>query len=307
MKAVVYETYGAPEVLELKEVDKPIPKANELLIKVKASSVSAGAVLMRRGAYPGSKIFTFILRLMAGLFKPRKQILGYEVSGIVEAVGHAVTKFSVGDEVFGTTTGLKAGSYAEYVCVPETWRSGVIAKKPKELSFEEAATLPVGGMTAMYLLDKTTINEEDEVLVYGASGSVGTNAIQLAKYYGAKVTAVCSKANEELVRSIGADYVIDYKKQDFRDSNKKYDVIFEAVGLTKAAENKKRLNPDGFYTSIKTPTKEKTEHLNTLAKLAKEGKIKVVIDQVLPMDDIVKAHTYVDKGHKKGNLAIKIS
>ena len=190
MKAIVYTEYGSPDVLKLKEVEKPVPKDNEILVKVFASSVTSGLAFIRKGQHPDSKLFTLILRLMLGFKKPRKSILGYELAGVIESIGKNVKLFMTGDQVFGTTTGLKMGSYAEYVCLPEEWKSGVVAKKPVNMTFEEAAAIPIGAMTALYILKKANIRREKKVLVYGASGSVGTYLVQLARNSGAEVTAV---------------------------------------------------------------------------------------------------------------------
>jgi len=307
MKAIVYSEYGSPDVLKLKDVDKPIPNENEILVKVNASTVTAGTMLMRIGKHPYSKIFTVLLRLMSGVRKPKKTILGYEVAGIVESVGKDVKGFNIGDEIFGTTTGLKAGAYAEYVCLPENWNAGVVAKKPANLTFEEAAAVPIGGMTALYLLNKANIKKGAKVLIYGASGSVGSYAVQLAKYFGAEVTGVCSAANLELVKSIGADNVIDYTKEDYAQSGMFYDVIFDAVGKTSKSQGKRALKDKGSYLTINTPTSEKTENLLLLKELCEAGDIKPVIDKCYALEQTSDAHRYSDTGHKKGNVVITIS
>lgn len=202
MKAIVYKKYGPPDVLHLEEVEKPAPKDNEMLVKVKATTVSSGVLWARTGKHPDSKLFTLAVRMMFGLTKPKKTILGYEVSGNVEAVGKDVRQFKEGDQVFGTTTGLGAGAYADYVCLPEKWKQGVVAKKPANMTHEEAAAVPIGGMAALFLLRKANIQREQKVLIFGASGSVGTYAVQIARYHlGAIVTGVCSTSNLELIRS----------------------------------------------------------------------------------------------------------
>ena len=306
MKAIIYERYGPPEVLMMKEVEKPIPKDNELLIKVHATTISFGVMIARSGRHPDSKFFTFASRLMFGLRKPRKNILGYEFAGEVKEVGKNVTLFKKGDQVFGTTTGLKVGAYAEYVCVPEEWKQGVVAIKPTNLSYEEAAAVPIGGMTSLYILKKAHIQKGHKVLIYGASGSLGSFAVQLAKYFGAKVTAVCSPKHLEWVKALGADKVIDYTREDFTDSGQIYDLAFEAVGKISSSLCKRVLKEDGTYLTSKSPTKEITENLIFLKEIIEEGKLKPAIDKTYLMEQIVEAHRYVDKGHKKGNVVIKI-
>lgn len=308
MKAIVYTQYGPPEVLQLAEVEKPEPKDNEILVKVYASSVTSGTRWARTGTHPDSKFFTLAVRIVFGLTKPKIPILGYEFSGAVEAVGKDVTLFKQGDQVIGTTTGLKAGAYAEYVCLPEAWKQGVVATKPPNLTHEEAAALPIGGMTAHFLLDKANIQPGQKVLIYGASGSVGTFAVQLAKnHYGAEVTGVCSTSNIEMVSSLGADKVIDYTQEDFTQSSERYDVIFDAAGKISAAQAKPVLKESGKFITVKSPTSEKTETLNLLKKLAEAGKIESAIDRRYPLEETAEAHRYVDNGHKKGNVVITVA
>jgi NADPH:quinone reductase-like Zn-dependent oxidoreductase len=308
MRAVVYDQYGPPNVLRLKELEKPCPKDNEILIKIHAATVTSGDVRLRSSDFP--PLFWLPARIIFGLFKPKKKILGHELAGTVEEIGKSVTKYKVGDEVFGTTTMLKTGSYAEYICLPQEWKNGVVAQKPENLSFKEAAALPVGAMTAMFLLEKASqslgIKTGQKVLVYGASGSVGSYAVQLAKQQGAKVTAVCSGSNVEMVKSLGAGKVIDYKKEDYSEGKEKFDIVFDAVGKTTKAKAKKVLNAEGKFVTIKMLTTEKTQNLERIKELAEHGKLKPFIDKTFKLDEIVNAHKYVDSGRKRGNVVIDI-
>jgi NADPH:quinone reductase-like Zn-dependent oxidoreductase len=306
MKAVVYTEYGPPDVLRLQDVEKPAPKTNEVLVKVYASTVSSGVLWARSGKHPDSKIFTVALRLMFGVRKPKKIILGYEFSGEVEAAGEEVKRFLEGDKVFGTTTGLMNGAYAEYVCIPEEWKQGVIAKNPVNVGYEEAAAVPIGGMTALHILRSGNIQKGQRVLIYGASGSVGTYAVQLARYFGAEVTGVCSTANMEMVRSLGADRVIDYTRENFAENGEVYDVVFDAVGKISRARSRAALKEKGTYLSVTSPTSEKTEYLVFLRELIEAGKIKPVIDRRYSLEQVAEAHRYVEKGHKKGNVVITV-
>lgn len=301
MKAIIVTKAGSPEVLKLKEVEKPSPKANEILVKVKASTVTRGDVALRK--LP--RALLFVVGLLAG-FKAQK-ISGVEFAGVVETIGDTVREFRVGDEVFGTTTGLAYGANAEYVCVPEHSKHGVVAIKPSNLSFEQAAVLPVGGMTALYLLKKANIQPGQKVVVNGASGSVGTYGVQLAKQLGAEVTAVCSGKNIELVRSLGADKVIDYTKEDFTSNGEVYDVIFDAVGKLSKSRVKAVLRKSGKYVTVKSMTKELNENLTYLKKLTEKGALTPVIDKKFSLEDVPEAHKYVEQGHKAGNVVVTVT
>ncbi len=305
MKAVIYEEYGPPEVLKLKQLEKPQPKDNEILVKIHAATVTSGDVRLRSSDFP--PLFWLPARLIFGLFKPKKKILGHEFAGVVEETGKNVSKFNVGDEVFGTTTMLKTGSYAEYICLPEKWKGGVLNLKPQNLSFHEAAALPVGAMTAIYLLEKAKLKNGQNVLIYGASGSVGSYAVQIATQKGSRVTGVCSTSNFEMVRSLGTENIIDYKKEDYSEGNEKFDIIFDAVGKTTKSKAKKILKTGGAFVSIKTMTKEKDENLKLIKEMAEKGILKPFIDRYFKLDEIVKAHEYVDGGRKKGNVVIDIA
>jgi NADPH:quinone reductase-like Zn-dependent oxidoreductase len=306
MKAIVYEKYGGPDVFHLKDVPKPTPKDNELLVKVHATTVNAATRWARTGKHPDSKFFTFMTRVFFGFTKPKKPIIGYELSGEVEDIGKDVKLFKKGDQVYGSTTGLKAGAYAEYVCIPEEWKQGVVAIKPSNATHEEAACVPVAGMAALHILRKANIQKGQKVLVYGASGSLGTYAVQLAKYFGGEVTGVCSFRHIDMVKSIGASKVIDYTKEDFTKEGKIYDVVFEAVGKISPKICKMALKKDGTYLTSKTLTSETTEKLDFLRKLIEGGKIKPVIDRTYPLEQTAEAHRYVDKGHKWGNVVITV-
>ena len=305
MKAIVYEKYGAPEVLQLKEVAKPTPKDNEVLVKVQATTVTIGDVILRSGKHPDSKFQTLMLHVVLGVCKPKRQILGMELAGVIEAVGQNVTRFKAGDSVFASTFGAKFGGYAEYKCLPE---DGVLALKPANISYGEAATIPGGGATALKVLRKANIQPGQKVLIYGASGAVGTNAVQLAKHFGAEVTAVCSTTNLEMVKSLGANTVIDYKKEDFTQNGETYDVVFDAVAKFPPAQAKKSLNSTGIYLNVIKDSggKEKREDLIFLKELFEAGKVKAVVDRCYPLAQIVEAPRYVDKGHKKGNVVINV-
>ena len=330
MKAVVYEKYGPPEVLQLKEVEKPTPKDNEVLIKIYATTVTATDCVFRRGEPLFSRLFT-------GLTKPKNQILGSEFAGEIEAVGKDIKLFKVGDKVYGTTPGY--GSYSEYICLNE--EKSTLAKMPFNKTYEEAIACCDGFLTALpFLRDKgkvqngpTNTGGKNKVLIIGASGSVGSAAVQIAKYFGADVTGVCSTSSTDLVKSIGADKIVDYTKEDFTKTGETYDIIFDLVGKTTFSKCKNSLKQNGrfleaaitlgilpsvlwssIFGSKKTmimatglrPPAERTKDLNFIYELAEAGKIKPVIDRKYPFELIVEAHSYVDKGHKKGNVVITL-
>ncbi|MEZ4670760.1 MAG: NAD(P)-dependent alcohol dehydrogenase [Anaerolineae bacterium] len=314
MKAVVYTKFGSPDVLQLKEVEKPTPKDNEVLVKIIATTVVKEDPDMRRS--PGFN----------GLFKPRNQILGQELAGEIVATGKDVTRFRLGDPIYGIGN---FGAYAEYKCMRQ---DDALALKPSNMSFADAASVPNGFLTALpFLRDKAHIQSGQAVLIYGASGSVGSAAVQLAKYYGATATGVCSTANLEWVKALGADEVIDYTKEDFTQNDQTYDIIFDTIGKCSFARCKDSLTDEGVYlATVPSPTimirsllpasgkkvkfaaaglrsaKEKIKDLDFIKELIEAGKIKAVIDRCYPLEQIAEAHRYVETGHKKGNVVITV-
>jgi NADPH:quinone reductase-like Zn-dependent oxidoreductase len=297
MKAVIYEKYGDASVLQLKEVAKPSPKSDEILIKVHASSVSAGDWRLR-------KADPFLARLFNGLFRPRKvKILGFELAGVVESVGAEVKAFQPGDAVFAFC-GLKFGGYAEYACLSE---KDLIAHKPANMSFLEAATTPLGALSACLFLQKGGIQSGQKILIYGASGSVGTFAIQLARHFGARVTAVCSTPNLELVKSLGADDTLDYTQSDLNTLPEPFDLVFDAVGKIKKADCKGILKPGAAFVSVRGQVKPKQQDLLVIKSLVEAGKLKSVIDRTYELAEIQEAHRYVEQFRKKGNVAVRVA
>lgn len=322
MKAIVATKYGPPEVLQLKEVEKPVPKDHEVLVKVSATTVTAGDTRVRSFNVPPS--FWLPGRLTLGLSKPRKVILGMVVAGEVEAVGKAVKHFHKGDQICAYDL-MRLHAYAEYACVPETC---AIAFKPSTLTYEEAAAIPFGGITALYFLQQGKIRSGQHVLIYGASGSIGTFAVQLAKYFGAAVTGVCSTTHVALVQSLGADQIIDYTKEDFTKSGETYDIIFDTVGKSSLSGCLGSLKKEGSYLQaaagpallvqmrwasmrsgkrlIGGTAPLKSEDFTYLTELVEAGRIKPVLDRCYPLEQMVEAHRYVDQGHKQGNVVITV-
>ncbi len=304
MKAIVYTRFGPPEVLHLTEITKPVPKDNEVLIKVRATTVTIGDTIMRSLNLPVAGWQKLMARLFLGIRHPKRPILGMELAGDIEAIGKSVTRFKVGDAVFASTLSVNFGGYAEYKCLPE---DGMLAIKPANLAYEDAAAAVGAGMTAWRCLSKVSIRPGQKVLIYGASGAVGTCAVQLAKHhFQADVTGVCSTTNLELVKSLGADRVIDYTREDFTQSSETYDVIFDAVGKIAAAQGKKVLKPTGQYLNVHKDSGngEKLADLLAIKAIIEAGQFNPVIDRCYTLEQIVEAHRYVDKGHKKGNISV---
>jgi len=302
MKAVVCTKYGAPEVLQLKEIEKPIPGENEICIKVFATSVTVSDCIIRGFKVPIK--FWIPMGIVIGFKKPGKSILGMVFAGEVESVGNNIKSFKKGDQVFGFDH-FGFGTYAEYKCIP---KEGLLVKKAANVGYEEAAAVPYGGLLALYYLKKGNVQSGQKILIYGASGAVGTSAVQLAKYLGAEVTGVCSTTNLELVKSLGANKVIDYTKEDFTAREDLYDLIFNAVGKKKIKlQCKKALTQNGKHITVDddSPTFH-IEDLILLNKFIEKGQIKAIIDRCYPLEQIVEAHRYVDKGRKKGNVIITV-
>jgi NADPH:quinone reductase-like Zn-dependent oxidoreductase len=309
MKAVVYEEYGPPEVLQLKEVEKPTPKDDEVLIKVHATTVHTGDTILRSLNVPGPLWQKVMARIFMGIGGPKNPTLGMELSGEIEAVGKDVTAYQPGDPVFASTLWSNLGAYAEYKCLPQDLP--VLARKPSSLSFEEAAAIPSGGLTALRCIRLGNIQPGDKVLIYGASGNAGTYALQLAKHFGGVVTGVCGPTNLDMVHSLGADHVMDYRREDFSLNDESYDVFFDAVGKFPKSSAKKALKKSGVYINIHKDSGDISDEFEPadllfLRDLAEAGKLKVIIDHTYPLEQIVEAHLYVDKGHKKGNVVIKV-
>jgi len=303
MKAIICSEYGPPEVLELKEIEKPVPMDNEILIKIHATTVASGDIRVR--SFNSPLLLWIPMRLVLGLRKPRKSILGVELAGVIEEVGKNVEKFKKGDRIFAMT-GMNFGAYAEYICLPA---EGNVVIKPDNLSCEEAAAISFGGTSALHFLRKGNIQEGQRVLIYGASGSVGTSAIQIANSFGAEVTAVCSSSNIEWVRSLGAHRVIDYIKEDFTKREERYDLIFDAVGKCPKKEVSKALTANGKFMSVEGQgiAKVLKEDLLFLSGLVEKKLFRPVIDKCYPLEQIQEAHRYVEQGHKKGNVIITIN
>jgi NADPH:quinone reductase-like Zn-dependent oxidoreductase len=305
VKAIIYERYGPPEVLQLRDVATPVPRDNEVRVKVRATTCTIGDTRMRSFTVPRGQ--WLMARAYLGIRGPKRKILGMELAGDVESIGKSVTRFKVGDAVIASTFAVGFGGYAEYKCFPQ---DGLVEIKPTNVSYEEAATIVGGGMTALRCLRKAKITRGQKVLVYGASGAVGSIAVQLAKSYGAEVTGVCSTANLELVRSLGADQVIDYTREDFSQGDVRYDVVFDAVHKLSPGQGTQRLTENGIFLDVHNASGSGGEQVNDLQlirNLVAAGTVRPVVDRCYPLEQVVEAHRYVDLGHKKGNVAITVS
>jgi NADPH:quinone reductase-like Zn-dependent oxidoreductase len=310
MRAVVCPKYGPPDVLEVTELVRPDPRDDEVRIKIHATTAHVGDTRIRAFRVPAAAWLP--ARIMLGFTRPRRSVLGMELAGVIDVVGEDVQRLAVGDEVMASP-GFAFGAYAEYICLPEDGRDGkrgVVAHKPASLDFGEAAPLTGGGLTALLVLRKADIQPGHKVLIYGASGSVGTYAVQLARHhFGADVTAVCSTANLDLVRSLGADTVIDYTCEDFTEQGESYDVVFDAVDKLQRSHARKALAEGGTYLNVDSSSnglKLRVEDLELLGELADAGKLRTVVDRRYPLEQIVEAHRYVDQGHKKGNVIVTV-
>ncbi len=308
MKAVLCRKYGPPEVLHLEDIEKPVPKDNEILIKIHATTCHIGDVRVRSFDVP--LLYKIPFRIYLGLLKPKRPILGMELAGEIESTGKNVTRFKAGDEVFATT-GLTFGAYAEYRCMAENSdniKNGMVSVKPSNMTYEEAAAgVTTGGLTALMGIRKGKIHSGQKVMIYGSSGSVGTYAVQLAKNFGAEVTGVCSTANIEMVKSLGADNVIDYTREDLSKYGRDYNIIYDAVDKLPSSRGKKLLAENGVYLKVGTDEGNiNIKDLDFLKRLIEEGKLKAVIDRIYPLEQIIEAHKYVEKRHKKGHVVITI-
>ena len=306
MKAIICTKYGAPEeVLKIVDVEKPLPKDNEVLIKIMASTVNSADVRVRGLAVKG--FLKIVMRFVLGFNKPRKPILGVVFSGVVEQIGKNIKDFKAGDEVFGLT-GFKFGAHAEYITLSD---KSIIAPKPINATFEEAAAILFGGQSAVYFLEKAKITEKTnpKILIYGATGSVGTAVIQIAKYYNAQITTVCSERGQNLVKELGVNDVILYDKEDFTKRQEKFDIVFDAVVKTTKKQCTPLLNEKGRYVTVEglDVAAERKEQLEFLRKLFEAGKYQAIIDKIYSIDEVVEAHRYVDTGKKKGNVVLKIA